>query len=97
MRAAGAAAVGVRVGLGTLFHPEGVAAAAGGGGVRVVDREAGRLDRVDVVDLGAFQVGSAGRVDDDLDAMGLDLVVADCPPRRVVTTDADFCTYFAPI
>src|SRR5205823_3493708 len=81
VRAAGAAAARVTDGLVTLgfgafFHLEGVAAAAGRGRVRVVDREARRLDRVDPVDLGALQVGGAERVDDDLDAVELELVVA---------------------
>ncbi len=38
--------------------------------------EARLLDRLEVVDLGAPQVGSAERVDDDGDPVGLELVVA---------------------
>jgi hypothetical protein len=53
-----------------------VAAAAGGAGVRVVDREPGGLDRVDVVDLGALEVRGAEGIDDDLDPVKLELVVA---------------------
>src|SRR6476469_4399460 len=58
-----------------LFHLEGVAAAAPGADVRVVDREA-RLEPVEPVDLGAGDVGRAERVDDDADALAGDFVVA---------------------
>src|SRR4051812_36071630 len=44
---------------------EGVAAGAGAGRVRVVDREALLLDRVDEVDHGAVEVGDAHPVDHD--------------------------------
>src|SRR3954454_1978272 len=47
---------------------EAVAAGAAAGRVRVVDREALLLDRVDEVDDGAREVGPAHPVDDDLDA-----------------------------
>ena len=45
-------------------------------GVRVVDLEPGLLDGLEVVDLGALQIRRAERVDDDLDALDLELVVA---------------------
>ena len=73
--AAGAAAADSGVGV-AFFDLEGVAAAAGRARVRVVDREPGCLDRVDVVDLGALEVRRAERVDDDLDAVRLELEVA---------------------
>ena len=47
------------------LHLEGGAAAAGGDDVRVVDREAGALEAVDVVDLGAEDELHAHLVDDD--------------------------------
>src|SRR3954449_3607978 len=47
---------------------EAVAAGAAAGRVRVVDREALLLDRVDEVDDGAGEVGPAHPVDDDLHA-----------------------------
>src|SRR5919204_5222598 len=75
LRTAGAAAAGVPVGRLALLHLEGVAAAARGGDVRVVDREAA-LKAVDPVDLGAGQVRGAERVDDDRDAFADELVVA---------------------
>src|SRR6266516_6399203 len=74
LRAAGAAARGA-FGLFALFHLEGVAAPAGAGDVRVVDREAG-LEPFDPVDLGPGRVGSAERVDDDRDAVADQLAVA---------------------
>jgi len=43
--------------------------------VRVVDREPGAHQAVDVVDLGAADVLDAVLVDDDLDAVGLDDLV----------------------
>src|SRR5262249_41900070 len=58
-----------------LLHLEGVAAAARGGDVRVVDREPG-LEAVDPVDLGAREVRGRERVDDDRDPVRLDLAVA---------------------
>src|SRR4051812_11619444 len=63
------------LGVVALFHLEGVAAAARGADVRVVDREAG-LEALEPVDLGADDVRRAERVDDDADAVALDLVVA---------------------
>src|SRR5918993_2457659 len=75
VRAAGAAAaVRVRV-AGLVLDLERVPAAAPGGRVRVVDREPA-LEAVDEVDLGAGQVRSAERIDDDPDAVRLELVVA---------------------
>ncbi|EGJ78010.1 hypothetical protein STTU_5221 [Streptomyces sp. Tu6071] len=50
---------------------EGVAAGAGAGRVRVVDREALLLDRVHEVDRGAAEVRGAHAVGDDLDAAEL--------------------------
>src|SRR6185312_2191152 len=73
--ATGTAATDVGVGF-TLFHLEGVTTAARRAGIRIVDREAGRLDRIDVVDLGALEVRSAERIHDDLDAVHLELEVA---------------------
>src|SRR5919204_1585815 len=58
-----------------LLHLEGVTAAARGGDVRVVDREAG-LQALDPVDLGAGEVGRAERVDYDRHAVAVELVVA---------------------
>ena len=52
-----------------LLHLEGVAAAARGDGVRVVDLEARLLNRVQEVDRGALQVRRAERVDHDRDAL----------------------------
>src|SRR5213082_4050832 len=72
---AGAATVRGVLGRTALLHLEGVAAAAGSGDVRVVDREA-CLQALDPVDLGAGQVGRAERIDDDRDALARELVVA---------------------
>src|SRR5688572_2460709 len=47
---------------------EGVAAAAGGGGVRVLDGESAAHQVFLVIDLGAFQVTQAHRVHDHLHA-----------------------------
>src|SRR6185436_5390221 len=55
---------------------ERVAAAAGGGGVRVLDRKAAAHQVFLVVDLGAFQIPHAHGVDDDLDAVLLEDLVA---------------------
>src|SRR4026208_895454 len=44
--------------------------------VRVVDGETGAHERVHVVDLGTGEVRGAERVDDDANAVHLDLVVA---------------------
>src|SRR6266550_6238133 len=74
--AAGTAAADGTFGLGAFFDLERVAAPAGGAGIRVVDREPGRLDGVDVVDLGALEVRRAERIDDHLDAVHLELEVA---------------------
>src|SRR5215208_258062 len=92
VRAAGAATArvgggGRLMGVVALFHLEGVAAAARGGNVRVVDREA-RLETLDPVDLGAGEVGRAERVDDHGDAVALELAVAflgaTIEPKRVL-------------
>src|SRR6059036_3537475 len=73
--AAGAAARGAlgRLALGDL---EAGAATAGGDRVRVLDLEAGLLDRLQVVDGGAAQVRGRERVDDEPHAVELELVVA---------------------
>src|SRR5215203_6156647 len=77
VRAGRAAAAGVRVGAGlALFDREGVAAAAGCDGVRVLDLEPRLLDRVDEVDGGALQVRRAERVDHEADAVLVALEVA---------------------
>ncbi len=52
------------------------AAAAGGDRVRVVDREALTHQPVDEVDLGAAQIRQAEAIDDDLDAVLVDDLVA---------------------
>src|SRR5262249_59262261 len=59
-----------------LLHLEGVAATAGRDRVRVVDLEAGLLESVQKVDRCAAQVGGAERIDDDVYALELELVVA---------------------
>src|SRR5882762_9076122 len=55
---------------------EGVPTGAGARGVRVVDREALLLDRVDEVDRGALHVGGAHPVDGELDTGEVDGQVA---------------------
>src|SRR5215468_10162539 len=72
--AAGSAA-GRALGRFSLFHLEGVPAAARRGDVRVVDRKAG-LEALDPVDLGACQVRRAERVDDDVNTVDVQLIVA---------------------
>src|SRR5579862_3072497 len=71
----GAAAAGSlrRRALGRL---EAVTAAAGPGGVRVVDLEPRLLDRLQIVDLRALQVRRAERVDDHAHAVRFGLEVA---------------------
>src|SRR5689334_2301409 len=79
VRAAGAAAAAGRggvVALGAVLDLERVAAPARGGGVRVVDLEAGLLKGAEEVDRGATQVRDAERVDDDVHALEQELVVA---------------------
>src|SRR6185369_17838895 len=81
VRAAGAAtAAHVRLnGLAlsrAFLRLEGRAASTRGFDVRVVDREAGAHERVHIVDLGTSEIRSAEGVDDDADAVHLDLVVA---------------------
>src|SRR5688500_11780214 len=73
--AAGAAAAHMRFGLFAFGDLERVTAPAGGGDARVVDREPA-LKALDEVDLGALEVRRAVRVDDDPDALELELVVA---------------------
>src|SRR5688500_3076733 len=59
--------------LGVLGELElgGVAAGAGALRVRVVDREAGLLESIDVVDRGAAKVGGAHLVDPHLEPVGV--------------------------
>src|SRR4051794_31577025 len=73
--AAGAAAGRVGGCLFAVLHLEGVATPARGGDVRVVDREPGR-EAVHPVDLSAGEIGRGVRIDDDGDAVRLDLAVA---------------------
>src|SRR5438876_6981064 len=72
---AGATTGGVLGRVLALGHLERVPAAARRDGVRVVDREPGRLDRVDVVDLRALQIRRAEGIDDNGDAVLLELEV----------------------
>src|SRR5512133_1242021 len=74
MPATGAAAVRAFWGL-PFLDLEGVPATARRGDVRVVDREAG-LEALDPIDLRACQVRRAERVDYDVDAVHVELVVA---------------------
>src|SRR5687768_3208296 len=60
----------------TFFGGERRAAAAGGCGVRILDREAAAGDRFDEVDFGAFQVPDADRIDIQLDAVRLEHLIA---------------------
>src|SRR5579864_7449069 len=62
--------------VGVVLDLEGVAAAAGGDGVRVVDLEPGLLDRLEVVDARAAQVRGAERVDDDRHALAVEGEIA---------------------
>jgi monothiol glutaredoxin len=80
--ASSAAAASDRVGLdagrllgGVLANLERGAAAAGRDDVRVVDREPGALEAVDVVDLGAEHELHADLVDDDRNAVVLEDVI----------------------
>src|SRR5205085_720188 len=52
-----------------LFDAEGLAATAGRGRVRVLDREAAAGDGVDEVDFRARQIANADRIDEQLDAV----------------------------
>src|SRR4029453_848519 len=77
LAAAGApAAAGLRVGGGLVLHLEGVAAPARRDRLRVVDLEAGLGEPVEPVDGRAGEVRRAERVEDDPDAVQLELVVA---------------------
>src|SRR5581483_10042650 len=73
---AAARAGGGFAGIGVVRDGEGVPAAARGDGVRVVDLEARLLDRLEIVHPGAREIRRAERVDDDLHALALELVVA---------------------
>ena len=59
-----------------FFGGERRAASARGGGIRVLDREAAAGDRVDEIDLGALEVPDADRIDEQLDAVRLEHLVA---------------------
>src|SRR5215211_4603989 len=75
VRAAGAAAAAHgRIGLLALGDLERMATAARADDVRVVDGEAG-LEAVDEVALGALEVRSAVGIDDDANALELELVI----------------------
>src|SRR3954471_5435456 len=76
LRAAAGAAAADLAGIRLIFHLEGVAAAAARDGVRVVDLEAGLLDRLEIVDPRTRQVRGAEGIDDDTNALTLELVVA---------------------
>src|SRR3954451_16257886 len=54
---------------GRVGGAEAAAAAAGGNGVGIVDRETGTHQRVEIVDLGALEVLRALAVDVDVDAV----------------------------
>src|SRR5438094_6520522 len=60
----------------TLVDRERLAAAAGGGGVGVLDREAAARDGVDEIDFGAVQVADADRVDIELHAVRFEHLIA---------------------
>jgi hypothetical protein len=63
-------------GLLVLAGVERVAAGATGNGVRVMDGEPAAHEGIDEIDRGASQIHGAEIVDDDLDALGLDDLVA---------------------
>src|SRR5262245_28134693 len=63
-----------------LVDAEGRSAAAGRGGVRVLDREAAARDGVDKVDLGTVQIPDADRVDVELHAVRFVDLIADALP-----------------
>src|SRR6266850_1725038 len=75
MAAAGAAGRCRRVGRFAFFNLEAMAAATRRAHVRVVDLEARLLEAFQEVDRRALQVRRAERVDDDPDAVELELVV----------------------
>src|SRR5690242_19541680 len=76
LRAAAGAAAADLARIGVVRDLERVAAAARGDCVRVVDLEPRLLDRLEVIDDRAGEIGGAERVDDDLHALALELVVA---------------------
>src|SRR5581483_4047243 len=59
-----------------LVDAEALPAAAGGRGVRVLDREAAAGNRVDEVHLRAVQIADADRIDEQLDAVRLEHLIA---------------------
>src|SRR5215213_8418615 len=85
--AAGAAATGGVVGRLALLHLERVPAAAGSGRVRVLDLEARLLQPVQEVDRRALEVRRAVRIDDDVDAVKGELMVALPILRAAVETE----------
>ena len=74
--AAGLSVVGCALSLGAVFDLERVAAPARGGGVRVVDLEPGLLQAGEEVDRGSLEIRSAEGIDDDVDALDHELVIA---------------------
>src|SRR5260221_3756836 len=72
--------------LGRSGDREGVAAAAGRGGVRVLDLEGGAHHVLDEIDLGAVEEVERGVVDDDLHAVALEHDIAVL--ARVVEAEA---------
>src|SRR5688572_15567751 len=67
---------GSAAGTGAALCAEGRSAAAGRGRVRVFDGEAAAGHRVDKIDLGALEVAHADRVDEQLDAVRFEHLVA---------------------
>src|ERR1700680_4128464 len=63
-----------------LLGGEGGAAAPGGCGVRMLDRKATARDRLDEVDFGALQVLDANRVNEELDAVRFEHLIARALP-----------------
>src|SRR5581483_5432263 len=64
----------------SLVDREALAATAGRGRVGILDREAAAGDRVDEVDFGAVQIADADRIDEQLDAVRLEHLVARALP-----------------
>src|SRR5205823_5539678 len=74
--AAAGCGVGRSLALGALGDGEGMPAAARSGGIWVLDLEPGLLDRLEIVDASAHEIRRTEGVDDDRDALTLELVVA---------------------
>ena len=92
--AAGAAGRGGRVGRFALFDLEAVPATARGRDVRVLDLETGLLEALQEVDRRALQVRRAERVDDDLDAVELELVDSNARELELSTLDGQVDIHF---